>query len=58
MIRNQSLYPAELRDLTVLQRGNPYAGVSGLVKLAEQSGATRHSGARPRHNFGHIGGSR
>lgn len=54
MIRNQSLYPAELRGRAFLQRGNPFAGMSAPVKLAEQSGASGHSAARRRHIFGHT----
>lgn len=54
MIRNQSLYPAELRGRRLLQRGNPFAGRQAPVKFAEQSGATRHNAARQSHILGHI----
>lgn len=49
MIRNQSLYPAELRGR---HRFPPFIGGSAPGQ-AEQNGATRHSRAHWRHNPGH-----
>lgn len=58
MIRNQSLYPAELRDRVAFPLRN--ARFSGQSRspaesgFAEQGGNERHSPARQSHNFGHT----
>jgi len=57
MIRNQLLYPAELRGRAISQRGNPFAARLASVKHPERNGAVGHSAARQRHNFGHIEGA-
>jgi hypothetical protein len=58
-IRNQSLYPAELRDrlaFSLRNRGfSCPARRPAAEPFAERNGARRHSAARHGHNFGHTG---
>lgn len=52
MIRNLSLYPAELRGL----RGFPPFLPMSAAGQAEQNGAIGHIAARRGHNVGHASG--